>query len=105
MVSTNMGAIMSGVMVIGKIGSGLSSDYLGRANVTALVILISGLLCLALWLNAYTEPAVWAFGILFGMYQHPFFTSHILTCFFSFRYLWWWLYGYGASFISTSGGS
>lgn len=72
MVSTNMGAIMSGVMVIGKIGSGLSSDYLGRANVTALVILISGLLCLALWLNAYTEPAVWAFGILFGMYQQPF---------------------------------
>ncbi|CDH58087.1 monocarboxylate transporter [Lichtheimia corymbifera JMRC:FSU:9682] len=68
MVSANMGAIMSGVMVIGKIGSGLSSDYIGRANVTALVILISGILCLALWLNAYTEPAVWAFGILFGIF-------------------------------------
>lgn len=70
MVSANMGAIMSGVMVIGKIGSGLSSDYIGRANVTALVILISGILCLALWLNAYTEPAVWAFGILFGKCYH-----------------------------------
>ncbi|KAI9318586.1 major facilitator superfamily domain-containing protein [Dichotomocladium elegans] len=67
-VSTNMGAIMSGIMVVGKIGSGCTSDYVGRANMTFFVIMMTGLLCLALWYNATTEASVWAFAALFGLF-------------------------------------
>ncbi|KAG2227755.1 hypothetical protein INT45_004797 [Circinella minor] len=66
--ATNMSAIMSAIMVIGKIGSGFVSDRIGRANMNAIVICMAGLLCLVLWLPANNTATVWAFAALFGCF-------------------------------------
>ncbi|KAI9488801.1 major facilitator superfamily domain-containing protein [Zychaea mexicana] len=66
--ATNMSAIMSGIMVVGKVGSGWASDRIGRANMNTIVIMMAGLLCLVLWLPAKNEATVWAFAALFGVF-------------------------------------
>lgn len=66
--ATNMSAIMSAIMVVGKIGSGFASDRIGRANMNAIVISMAGLLCLVLWLPAKNTATVWAFAALFGCF-------------------------------------
>ncbi|KAI8143075.1 major facilitator superfamily domain-containing protein [Fennellomyces sp. T-0311] len=63
-----LSSIISGVMVMGKIGCGFISDRVGRANMAAMVIILSGTLCLALWLNAHTRASVWAFAALWGFF-------------------------------------
>ncbi|KAI8967438.1 major facilitator superfamily domain-containing protein [Mycotypha africana] len=67
-IGTNMSAIISGVMIVGKITSGLLSDFVGRANMTFIVIFMTGVLSLALWLPSTTAGGIWAFAALFGYF-------------------------------------
>ncbi|KAI9253182.1 major facilitator superfamily domain-containing protein [Sporodiniella umbellata] len=67
-IGTNMSAIISGVMIVGKITSGMFGDYLGRANVTSFVTIMTGVVSLAVWLPAKNAATVWAFAALFGYF-------------------------------------
>ncbi|KAI8379355.1 major facilitator superfamily domain-containing protein [Radiomyces spectabilis] len=67
-VSSNMPAILSGVMIVGKIGSGFVGDYIGRVNMQFICTTMTGLMCLTLWLTASNVAAVWAFAALFGLF-------------------------------------
>lgn len=67
-IGSNLSAILSGLMIVGKISSGYLSDYVGRANVTFICILMTGVMCLAVWLTATTAASVWAFAALFGLF-------------------------------------
>ncbi|KAG1049897.1 hypothetical protein G6F43_007801 [Rhizopus delemar] len=67
-IGTNMSAIISGVMIVGKISSGWISDYVGRANMTFFVTTMTGVMCLAVWLPAKNAATVWAFAALFGYF-------------------------------------
>lgn len=63
-----MSAILSALMIVGKISSGFLSDYIGRANMTFICVFMTGFWCLFLWLNATNSASVWAFAALFGLF-------------------------------------
>ncbi|CAO3677410.1 unnamed protein product [Rhizopus stolonifer] len=67
-IGTNMSAIISGVMIVGKITSGMLGDYVGRANITSFVTIMTGVMCLAVWLPAKNAATIWAFAALFGYF-------------------------------------
>jgi MFS family permease len=67
-IGTNMSAIISGVMIVGKISSGFISDYAGRANITFVCTFLTGVMCLTVWLTATTAPQIWAFAAMFGYF-------------------------------------
>lgn len=66
-ISSNMAAVLSGVMIIGKPISGLGCDFFGRSNTLVFYTMMCGVICLAVWLNAHTENILWAFVVLFGL--------------------------------------
>jgi MFS family permease len=63
-----MSAIISGVMIIGKISSGWISDYIGRANMNFIAIIMTGVMCLAVWLVVTTPAGIWTFAAMFGYF-------------------------------------
>jgi MFS family permease len=63
-----MSAIISGVMIVGKISSGFISDYIGRANMTFITTFMTGVMCLALWLTVTNPAGIWAFAAMFGLF-------------------------------------
>lgn len=63
-----MSAIISGVMIVGKISSGFISDYVGRANMTFITTIMTGVMCLAVWLTVTTPAGIWAFAAMFGYF-------------------------------------
>ncbi|EPB82209.1 hypothetical protein HMPREF1544_11053 [Mucor circinelloides 1006PhL] len=67
-IGTNMSAIISGVMIVGKISSGLISDYVGRANMTFITTTMTGVMCLAVWLTVTNPAGIWAFAAMFGYF-------------------------------------
>ncbi|KAI8096506.1 major facilitator superfamily domain-containing protein [Halteromyces radiatus] len=67
-IRSNLSAILSGVMIIGKIGSGTLSDYIGRANMCTICIMMTGVMCLVLWLPATNSAEIWAFAATFGLF-------------------------------------
>ncbi|KAI8092657.1 major facilitator superfamily domain-containing protein [Halteromyces radiatus] len=67
-ISRNLSAVMSGIMVVGKILNGCLSDYFGRVNVTFLCSVMTGVICLAVWMTAETAASMWAFAVLFGIF-------------------------------------
>ncbi|ORZ09528.1 major facilitator superfamily domain-containing protein [Absidia repens] len=66
--SSAMSSVMSAVMFIGKILNGFTSDYVGRANMTFLCAIMTGVVCLAVWYTAQTAASLWAFCVLFGIF-------------------------------------
>ncbi|KAL4206843.1 MFS general substrate transporter [Rhizopus microsporus] len=67
-IGSNMSAIISGVMIVGKISSGFISDFVGRANMTFFVTTMTGVMCLAVWLPAKNAAMIWAFAAMFGYF-------------------------------------
>lgn len=67
-IGSNLSAILSGLMIVGKIGSGSVSDYIGRANMCTICVSMTGVMCLALWLPAANSAAIWAFAATFGLF-------------------------------------
>ncbi|SAM08669.1 hypothetical protein [Absidia glauca] len=67
-IGSNLSAILSGLMIVGKIGSGAVSDYIGRANMCTICVSMTGVMCLALWLPATNAAAIWAFAATFGLF-------------------------------------
>ncbi|KAI8333816.1 major facilitator superfamily domain-containing protein [Chlamydoabsidia padenii] len=67
-IGSNLSAILSGLMIVGKIGSGSVSDYIGRANMNTICIAMTGVMCLVLWLPATNAAAIWAFAATFGLF-------------------------------------
>ncbi|KAI7899873.1 major facilitator superfamily domain-containing protein [Cokeromyces recurvatus] len=67
-IGTNMSAIISGVMIVGKISSGFISDFVGRANMTFITTTLTGVMCLAVWLVVTTPAGIWAFAAMFGYF-------------------------------------
>lgn len=67
-IGTNLSAIMSAVMFVGKIGNGFISDYLGRYNMVLICGAMAGIVHLAVWLTATTDASVWAFAVLYGWF-------------------------------------
>ncbi|ORZ15127.1 major facilitator superfamily domain-containing protein [Absidia repens] len=82
-ISTNLSGVMSGLMVVGKITNGVLSDYIGRKNVTCMVTIMCGVVCLAVWYTAETAASLWAFVVLFGLFGGGYVTcvsSVIIEC-------------------------
>lgn len=67
-VSSNMSAVMSAIMFVGKICNGFLSDYVGRSNMTMICSVMTGIVCLAVWTTAHTAGQLWAFVVLFGFF-------------------------------------
>lgn len=67
-VGTNLSAIMSAVNAISKLVAGYTSDRIGRINGLFICTFLAGIMCLAIWTNARTEPAVWVFAVLYGFF-------------------------------------
>ncbi|KAI8328006.1 major facilitator superfamily domain-containing protein [Chlamydoabsidia padenii] len=65
--SANMSAVMSGIMVVGKVISGLANDFFGRSNMLVFYTMMCGVVCLAVWLNAESVGVLWGFVVLFGL--------------------------------------
>lgn len=65
-VGTNLSAIMSAVNAISKLVAGYTSDRIGRINGLFICTFLAGIMSLAIWTNARTEPAVWVFSVLYG---------------------------------------
>lgn len=63
-----MSAIISGVMIVGKISSGFIADFVGRANMTFITTTMTGVMCLAVWLTVTSAAGIWAFAALFGYF-------------------------------------
>ncbi|ORZ05260.1 major facilitator superfamily domain-containing protein [Absidia repens] len=67
-IGSNLSAILSGLLIVGKIGAGVTSDYVGRANMCTLCITMTGVVCLVLWLPATNAAEIWAFAAFFGLF-------------------------------------
>ncbi|CAO3657308.1 unnamed protein product [Mucor hiemalis] len=67
-IGTNMSAIISGVMIVGKISSGFIGDFIGRANIAFITTAMTGVMCLAVWLTVTTPAGIWAFAAMFGYF-------------------------------------
>ncbi|KAI8071369.1 major facilitator superfamily domain-containing protein [Gongronella butleri] len=66
-IGTNLSAISAGLMIVGKIGTGMVSDYVGRFNTTFIVTTMVGVVIMGVWYTATTAASVWAFASLFGI--------------------------------------
>ncbi|KAI8342301.1 major facilitator superfamily domain-containing protein [Chlamydoabsidia padenii] len=67
-ISSNMSAVMSVMMFVGKICNGFISDFVGRSNMTMVCSMMTGIVCLAVWTTASTAGSLWAFVVLFGFF-------------------------------------
>ncbi|KAI9254469.1 major facilitator superfamily domain-containing protein [Phascolomyces articulosus] len=67
-IKTNLSAVMSAMMVIGKIGLGFVSDYIGRFNMAVICGCMACIAHLAVWLTASSESSMWAFAVLYGLF-------------------------------------
>ncbi|KAL0094038.1 major facilitator superfamily domain-containing protein [Phycomyces blakesleeanus] len=75
-VGTNLSAISAGVMIVGKISGGLLGDYcVGRSTAAFLCTILTGVMCLGLWLNANSAATVWAFAAMFGLFGGGYLTT------------------------------
>jgi MFS family permease len=67
-VGTNMSAILSAINAVSKLVVGYTSDRVGRLNTFCVCTFLSGVMCLAIWTNARTEPTIWVFAVLYGLF-------------------------------------
>lgn len=67
-VGTNLTAVMSACMFVGKIALGFCGDYVGRLNMTVLCAIVSFIAHFAIWLTASTQAALWAFVVVYGLF-------------------------------------
>ncbi|KAI9266541.1 major facilitator superfamily domain-containing protein [Phascolomyces articulosus] len=65
---SNLSAIMSAVMFVGKISVGFVSDYVGRFNMAVICGLMACVAHLAVWLTATSAGSMWAFVVLYGIF-------------------------------------
>ncbi|KAL0082913.1 major facilitator superfamily domain-containing protein [Phycomyces blakesleeanus] len=74
--SQALSAISAGVMIVGKISGGLLGDYcVGRSTAAFLCTILTGVMCLGLWLNANSAATVWAFAAMFGLFGGGYLTT------------------------------
>ncbi|KAI8083173.1 major facilitator superfamily domain-containing protein, partial [Halteromyces radiatus] len=67
-VGTNLSAILSAINAVSKILLGYTSDRVGRLNTFCVCTFMAGIMCLAIWTNATTEPTIWVFATLYGLF-------------------------------------
>ncbi|KAG2212545.1 hypothetical protein INT46_010026 [Mucor plumbeus] len=67
-VSTNLSAILSAINAVSKLVNGYTSDKIGRINGLTLCTFLAGIMSLAIWTNARTEPTIWVFAVLYGFF-------------------------------------
>ncbi|CAO3599274.1 unnamed protein product [Absidia cylindrospora] len=67
-VGTNLSAILSAINAVSKLVVGYTSDRVGRVNTFCVCTFLSGIMCLAIWTNATTEPTIWVFAVLYGLF-------------------------------------
>lgn len=67
-VGTNLSAILSAINAVSKLVVGYTSDRVGRLNTFCVCTFLSGVMCLAIWTNAHTEPTIWVFAVLYGLF-------------------------------------
>ncbi|KAI9491921.1 major facilitator superfamily domain-containing protein [Zychaea mexicana] len=67
-IKTNLSAIMSAMMVVGKIGLGFVSDYIGRFNMAVICGIMACIAHLCVWMTATSEGSMWAFAVLYGLF-------------------------------------
>lgn len=67
-VGTNLSAIMSAINAVSKLVNGYISDRIGRINGLFICTFLTGVMCLAIWTNARTEPTIWVFAVLYGFF-------------------------------------
>lgn len=67
-VSTNLSAILSAINAVSKLVNGYTSDRIGRINGLAICTFLAGIMSLAIWTNARTEPTIWVFAVLYGFF-------------------------------------
>ncbi|ORX62698.1 MFS general substrate transporter [Hesseltinella vesiculosa] len=67
-VGANLSAIINAVNAVAKPFMGYLGDRVGRLNVFFICTFMAGIMCLAVWTNAHTEAAVWAFAVLYGIF-------------------------------------
>ncbi|KAI8138982.1 major facilitator superfamily domain-containing protein [Fennellomyces sp. T-0311] len=66
--ATNLNAIMSAFMFVGKIVIGFASDYVGRFNMAVVCGLMACIAHLAVWVTASSAASMWAFAVLYGLF-------------------------------------
>ncbi|KAF2705024.1 MFS general substrate transporter [Pleomassaria siparia CBS 279.74] len=71
--------LVNGTSIVGMIFGGLLGDRLGRLNALYPSTLISGLLCLTLWLTSPTLPCIILFACLYGLCS-GFFVALLPAC-------------------------
>ncbi|CEP09702.1 hypothetical protein [Parasitella parasitica] len=67
-VSTNLSAILSAINAVSKLVNGYTSDRIGRINGLTICTFLAGIMSLAIWTNARTEPSIWVFAVLYGFF-------------------------------------
>ncbi|ORX77541.1 MFS general substrate transporter [Basidiobolus meristosporus CBS 931.73] len=67
-------SVMSGCNAVGRIGIGFLGDRLGRINVAAICYLLSGISCLAIWINATSYGVLMLFSVIYGLFSGVFFS-------------------------------
>ncbi|KAI7856836.1 major facilitator superfamily domain-containing protein [Circinella umbellata] len=65
---SNLSAIMSAIMFVGKISVGFAGDYVGRFNMAVICGLMACVAHLAVWTTATSAGSMWAFVILYGIF-------------------------------------
>ncbi|KAK9694641.1 hypothetical protein K7432_013346 [Basidiobolus ranarum] len=67
-------SVMSGCNAAGRIAIGFFADRVGRVNVAAICYFLSGLACLAVWMQASSYALVMVLSITYGLFSGVFFT-------------------------------
>jgi predicted anti-sigma-YlaC factor YlaD len=78
-VAANVTIGVGGLMIVGKIGAGVLSDYIGRANMCTICTAMTGVVFFALWLPATSEGMIWAFACSFGLFGGGFMGKEIVA--------------------------
>ncbi|TFK48836.1 MFS general substrate transporter [Heliocybe sulcata] len=65
-------SVMNAGGVLGRIAPAALSDAIGRFNLLVPSALLSGVMCLAVWLNAHTREGIIAFAFLYGFFSGAF---------------------------------
>ncbi|KAI7876197.1 MFS general substrate transporter [Lichtheimia hyalospora FSU 10163] len=63
-----MNSVMSACMIVGKIGVGFLSDYVGRFNMGVFCGLMACVAHLAVWLTATDQAGLWGFCAMYGIF-------------------------------------
>ncbi|KAG7895190.1 hypothetical protein KL907_000684 [Ogataea polymorpha] len=64
---SHLTAIFNACQAVGRVAIGFTADYTGRVNLAIVLSVIMVILVLAMWINAITEPSIFAYAVLSGL--------------------------------------